>query len=82
MIAVDEYDEMLGAARYKAERDVALQELDRLKRKTCHIDSYYIDDPGRHKMIVYMLSCGHDVETVTSPEPRYCPYCGAKVVDK
>ena len=26
------------------------------------------------------LSCGHEVDTLESEPPNYCPYCGCKVV--
>ena len=28
------------------------------------------------------LSCGHEVDTLESEPPNYCPNCGAKVVDE
>lgn len=70
------YEQALGAARYKAERDVALQELDRVKaqleavRKTCRNEGLFGTE--------FLCSiCGY---RDYRHEHNYCPNCGAKVV--
>lgn len=31
---------------------------------------------------IFPLSCGHEVRSLTNRIPRFCPNCGAKVVDE
>ena len=49
--------------------------------RTCRISYEYDGVPFFHHIHVHELTCGHDVR-LYEDVPRYCPYCGAKVVDE
>lgn len=49
--------------------------------RTCSISYEYDGVPFFHPIHVHELTCGHDVR-LFEDVPRYCPYCGAKVVDE
>lgn len=70
----DEYDEMLSAARYKAERDVALQELEKVKAKLEERTCRNLADSD------WEFKCSECGFWYDDTEFRYCPDCGAKVV--
>lgn len=46
---------------------------------TSRISYEYDGVPFFHPIHVHELTCGHDVR-LFEDVPRYCPYCGAKVV--
>lgn len=49
--------------------------------RTCRIGYEYEGEPFFHAIHVHELTCGHDVR-LFEDVPRYCPYCGARVVDE
>lgn len=49
--------------------------------RTCRVGYEYEGVPFFHPIHVHELTCGHDVR-LFEDVPRYCPYCGAKVVSE
>lgn len=53
----------------------------RRAEQTCRISYEYDGVPFFHHIHVHELTCGHDVR-LYEDVPRYCPYCGARVVEE
>lgn len=64
----------------KPTKEEAIAAWNRRAERTCSIGYEYDGVPFFHPIHVYELTCGHDVR-LFEDVPRYCPYCGARVVD-
>ena len=79
-LEIDRSASEYGKFRYY--RTVAERLADLIDPRTCTVDEWRWtddDDPMPH-MCVTSLSCGHEAVTLYGA-PRYCPECGAGVVD-
>lgn len=65
----------------KPTKEEAIAAWNRRAERTCSIGYEYEGEPFFHAIHVHELTCGHDVR-LFEDVPRYCPYCGARVVDE
>lgn len=65
----------------KPTKEESIAAWNRRAERTCSISYEYDGVPFFHPIHVHELTCGHYVR-LFEDAPRYCPYCGARVVDE